>query len=109
MCDNFVEVILNSIEATDTSNVWMKTDDVTTTIRGKAVHVFDVSRAIFMHAAKTGEHIAFNATYSIGCPGDSEGNTMTTKDNVPDNSEQWFKPYGHDCFNFSEQPFTSKW
>lgn len=88
MCDEFVEVILGSLEATDTSKVWVNTDDVTTTIRGKAVHVFDASRAIFMHAAKTGEHVAFNATYSVGCPGDSDGDKYMAKDDHPTNLEK---------------------
>lgn len=88
MCDEFVDVILGSIETTDTSNVWVNTDDVTTTIRGKAVHVFDASRAMFMHAAKTGEHVAFNATYSVGCPGDSVGNKYMAEDDQPSNLEK---------------------
>ena len=54
----------------------MATDDVTTTVRGKLVHVFDVTKAIFIHAATTGEHVAFQATYSLGCPGDSSGDAV---------------------------------
>lgn len=85
MCDSFVEVIKGAIEASDTSKVWLKTDDVTTTLRGKAVHIFDVSKAIFMHAAKTGHHIAFNASYSVGCPGDTETDKYMAKDEEPAN------------------------
>src|SRR5699024_521117 len=54
MSDNFIEIITNALEKVDTSKVWMQTDDVTTTVRGKMVHVFDVTKAIFLHAAKTG-------------------------------------------------------
>src|SRR5699024_12283517 len=69
-----------SLSETDTSKVWMQTDDVTTTVRGKMVHVFDVTKAIMIHAAKTGKHVAFQATYSIGCPGDSEGDVYLSED-----------------------------
>jgi len=88
MSDDFVKIIKNSIEATDTSKVWLKTDDVTTTIRGRAVHVFDVSQAIFMHAAHTGEHVAFNATYSVGCPGDTAGDSYLAEDDEAVNAEK---------------------
>ena len=85
MSDDFVNIILGSLEKVDTSKVWMKTDDVTTTVRGKLVHVFDVTKAIFMVAAKTGEHVSFQATYSLGCPGDSEGDAYMTEDDDPAN------------------------
>lgn len=88
MSDNFIDIILRAIESTDTSKVWIHTDDVTTTIRGKAVHVFDVSKAIFMHAAKTGEHVAFNATYSVGCPGDTDGDKYIAEDDHPNNLDE---------------------
>ena len=80
MSDDFIEIITGSLEKTDTSCVWKDTDDVTTTVRGKAVHVFDVTKAILIHAAKTGKHIAFQATYSLGCPGDSKGDAYMAKD-----------------------------
>src|SRR5690625_2219566 len=73
MSDQFVEIILSSLKEVNSSKVWMETDDVTTTIRGKLCHVFDVTQAIFLQAAKTGVHVGFQATYSIGCPGDSTG------------------------------------
>lgn len=85
MSNDFVNIILGSLEKVDTSKVWMKTDDVTTTVRGKLVHVFDVTKAIFMVAAKTGEHVSFQATYSLGCPGDSEGDAYMTEDDDPAN------------------------
>lgn len=85
MSDDFVNIILSSLEKVDTSKVWMKTDDVTTTVRGKLVHVFDVTKAIFMLAAKTGEHVSFQATYSLGCPGDSEGDVYMAEDDEPAN------------------------
>ena len=73
MTDRFVEVIKGAMKETDTSAVWMHTDDVSTVIRGKQAHVFNVAKAITLHAAKTGVHVALNGTFSVGCPGDSAG------------------------------------
>src|SRR5699024_10751232 len=58
----------------------MKTDVVTTTLRGKMVLVFVVTKVIIFHAGKTGKHVAFQATYSIGCPGDSERDVYLSED-----------------------------
>src|SRR5699024_12208122 len=44
-----------------------------------------VTKAIMIHAAKTGKHVAFQATYSIGCPGDSEGDVYLSEDDNIDN------------------------
>ena len=83
MTNDFVSVIKGALEQTDTSNVWMHTDDVSTVIRGKQMHVFNVTKAITLHAAKTGEHIALSGTFSAGCPGDSAGDVYLDKgDNI---------------------------
>lgn len=79
MADDFVSVIKGALEKTDTSNVWMHTDDVSTVIRGKQVHVFNVAKAIALHAAKTGKHIALSGTFSAGCPGDTAGDVYLEK------------------------------
>lgn len=80
MSDDFVDIILSALEEVDTSKVWIETDDVTTTVRGKLVHVFDVTTAMFLHAAKTGKHVGYQATYSLGCPGDSTGDVYMAED-----------------------------
>src|SRR5690625_1284853 len=80
MSDDFVSLITNALNEVDTSKVWLETDDVTTTIRGKLSHIFDVSKAMFLHVAKTGVHVAFQATYSLGCPGDSKGDAYMDVD-----------------------------
>src|SRR5690625_3137497 len=72
MSDQFVDIILSALKEVDTSNVWKETDDVSTCVRGDLAHVFDVVKAIYLHAAKTGEHVAMSGTFSIGCPGDSK-------------------------------------
>ncbi|MGP4060284.1 YkoF family thiamine/hydroxymethylpyrimidine-binding protein [Halobacillus sp. H74] len=73
MSDQFVTYIMDSLKEVDTSKVWLHTDDVTTTVRGRMEHVFDVTKAILLHIAKTGVHVAFQGTFSIGCPGDTSG------------------------------------
>lgn len=83
MSSNFESIILSTLEEVDTSKVWKETDDVTTCIRGKMVHVFDVAKAIFLHAAKTGEHVAMNGTFSIGCPGDTEADVYMDETDTP--------------------------
>lgn len=88
MTDDFVNVILGALEEVDTSKVWMETDDVSTCVRGRISHIFDVTNAIFVHAAKTGKHVTFNGTFSIGCPGDSAGDVYLIEDDVRMNSEQ---------------------
>ncbi|MBS4197126.1 Ykof family thiamine-binding protein [Lederbergia citri] len=85
MSDQFVDVIKGALNEADTAKVWLKTDDISTCIRGKAAHVFDVAKAVFLHAAKTGLHVVLNGTFSIGCPGDSEGDSYMNVDDVLSN------------------------
>ncbi|MBR7553925.1 Ykof family thiamine-binding protein [Allobacillus sp. GCM10007491] len=88
MSDDFVDVILSALDETDTSKVWKDTDDVSTCIRGKMVHVFDVAHAIYLHAAKTGKHVAMSGTFSIGCPGDTAGHVYMDETDEPMNKKQ---------------------
>lgn len=86
MAGDFITIIKRALKKTDTSNVWMHTDDVSTVIRGKQAHVFNVAKAIVLHAAKTGEHVALSGTFSVGCPGDSAGDVYLEKgDALPNN------------------------
>lgn len=80
MSDNFVDIIGDALENTDDSKVWLQTDKVSTIVRGRTAHVFDVSQSVFINAVQTGKHVAFHATYSIGCPGDSEGHSYIAED-----------------------------
>ncbi|MUK90549.1 thiamine-binding protein [Ornithinibacillus sp. L9] len=88
MSDNFVDIILSALNEVDTSKVWKDTDDVSTCIRGKMVHIFDVTKAIFLHAAKTGEHVAMSGTFSIGCPGDTDADVYMDETDHPLNEEK---------------------
>ncbi|HWO75774.1 MAG TPA: Ykof family thiamine-binding protein [Bacillus sp. (in: firmicutes)] len=88
MTDDFVEVILSALKEVDTSKVWKQTDDVSTCIRGRISHIFDVTKAIFLHAAKTGKHVVMSGTFSIGCPGDSEGDVYLVENDIRLNTEK---------------------
>lgn len=87
MSRDFENIILSSLEKTDTSKVWKETDDVTTLIRGKMIHVFDITKAIFLHAASTGEHVAMNGTFSIGCPSDTDADAYMDESDTTLNKE----------------------
>ncbi|XKE93299.1 Ykof family thiamine-binding protein [Metaplanococcus flavidus] len=92
MSGDFIKIIKKALNETDTSNVWMHTDDVSTVIRGKQNHVFNVAKALTLHAAKTGEHVALYGTFSIGCPGDTSGDVYLDKDDKllnTDNTKQY--------------------
>lgn len=81
MSDDFAKLILDALNNVDSSKVWMKTDRVSTIVRGRISHIFDVIQAIFLETSKSGIHVACNATFSIGCPGDTEGHTYMAEDN----------------------------
>jgi uncharacterized protein YqgV (UPF0045/DUF77 family) len=68
MADNFIEIIKGALRGIDTSNVTMSTDDVATTMTGEQEAVFDAAKAMVIHASKSGVHIAFNGSFSAGCP-----------------------------------------
>ena len=87
MTDDFIDVIKGALEEVDTSALWMHTDDVSTVIRGKQVHVFNVAKALVLHAAKTGVHVAMNGTFSAGCPGDTAGDAYLDKPDEPLNND----------------------
>ncbi|PRO66240.1 YkoF family thiamine/hydroxymethylpyrimidine-binding protein [Alkalicoccus urumqiensis] len=104
MTDRFVDVIKGALQETDTSKVWMETDDVTTCIRGKTVHVFDAAKAVFLHAAKTGEHVVFNGTFSIGCPGDNDADVYLAENDTPANEESLQAVYQETASHFALYP-----
>lgn len=80
MTDQFVDVITSALQEIDSSKVWIKTTDVGTCVRGRISQVFDVTKALFLHAASTNHHVVFSGTYSIGCPGDSDGDVFLAED-----------------------------
>ncbi|WP_438298459.1 YkoF family thiamine/hydroxymethylpyrimidine-binding protein [Sporosarcina sp. FA15] len=68
MTNNFIEIIKGALQGVNTSNVTMSTDDVASTMIGEQEAVFDAVKAMIIHASKSGTHIAFNGTFSSGCP-----------------------------------------
>ncbi|MCA1022781.1 Ykof family thiamine-binding protein [Halobacillus litoralis] len=104
MSEDFAEIILDSLKKVDTSKVWLDTDDVTTTIRGRLEHIFDVTKAILLQVSKSEVHAALQATYSIGCPGDSNGDTCPDEslDRMNENSSRFI--HQHLSAKFSLYP-----
>jgi energy-coupling factor transport system substrate-specific component len=85
MSDRFVDLILQSLEKVDKSKVWIKTDRVSTIVRGRIPHIFDVTQAAFLEIARNGAHVVFSATFSVGCPGDTAGHVYMAEDEIPMN------------------------
>nr|WP_256439623.1 Ykof family thiamine-binding protein [Sporosarcina sp. 6E9] len=107
MADNFIEIIKGALAEADTSKVWMHTDDVSTVMRGKDIHVFDTAKAIILHASKTGVHVAFNGTFSSGCPGNTADNTYLVKDAVPLNELKVSSMHQYVSTQFSLYPMNN--
>ena len=80
MADNFVDIILGGLEKTDTSKLWKQTDKLSTCVRGKSTHVFDVVKGLFVNAYKENVHMALEATFSKGCPGDTDADSFMEVD-----------------------------
>ncbi|MED1172711.1 YkoF family thiamine/hydroxymethylpyrimidine-binding protein [Bacillus inaquosorum] len=80
MTDDFISVIKSALKKTDTSKVWTKTDHISTVLRGSIDHVFDAAKAIYLYTANSEKHIVMNGTFSIGCPGDTQGDTYLSAD-----------------------------
>ena len=82
MSDDFAEIILGALNKVDQSKVWSHTDDVTTVVRGRYEHVFDVVKAIYLQAAETGKHVAMSGTFGIGCNKDNDAEPYLEEDDV---------------------------
>jgi energy-coupling factor transport system substrate-specific component len=107
MADDFVSIILGALEETDMSKVWHETDDVSSCVRGRSVHVFDTVKAVFLNASKTGKHVALNATFSNGCPGDVQGDVYLTEDDKPMNEASLSGIYQDVSVHFALYPLGS--
>ena len=80
MTDNFVSVILGSLEKTDTSAVWSQSDALSTVYRGKLPYVADAVRALFINAWQPEVHMALEGQFSKGCPGDTDGDSVLDRE-----------------------------
>ncbi|MDO4479410.1 MAG: YkoF family thiamine/hydroxymethylpyrimidine-binding protein [Lachnospiraceae bacterium] len=75
MSDNFIDLILGSLEKTDTSCVWSESDALSTVYRGRLEYVADAVKALFINAYRDGVHMAIEGQFSKGCPGDVSGDS----------------------------------
>ncbi|NBC25507.1 MAG: thiamine-binding protein [Bacteroidetes bacterium] len=87
MSDDYVDLILNALKKVDSTSVWMKADRVSTIVRGRIPHIFDVPQAAFLEVAQTGVHVVCSGTFSVGCPGDTEGHAYMDADDDLQNRE----------------------
>ena len=85
MCDDYVDVILNAISQVDTTKVWKQTDKLSTVYRGRQLHVEDAVKACFVRAWREGTHMTMEATFSKGCPSDTDADCFLAQDDVPAN------------------------
>lgn len=72
MSDDYVNLILGAIKKVNTANVWSATDALSTTYRGRRIHVVDAVKGIFANINDEKTHITLEATFSKGCPMDAK-------------------------------------
>ena len=82
MSDQYINIILGSIAKVNTEKVFVLTDSLSTVYRGKRNHVLDAMRACFTYAFRPNIHMTMEATFSKGCPGDTEGDSFLDVDDV---------------------------
>ncbi len=88
MCDNYVEKIVGALKHVNTEKIWSGTDATSTVYRGKRIHVLDCVKSCFCEVYDPDTHIVLEATFSKGCPGDSDGDSKLSKDDVLLNNSQ---------------------
>ncbi len=74
MTDQFIPIILGSIDELKRPGIVIETDDVSTCLMGIEINVFAALRDCLAKAASTGSHVVMSATFSKGCPGEGEIN-----------------------------------
>lgn len=90
MSDDYIEIILGSLEKTDTSAVWSETDALSTVYRGKLPYVTDAVQALFLNAYRPGVHMALEGQFSKGCPGDISGDSLLEREGEAPNAAKTF-------------------
>ena len=86
MSDKYIEIILGSLEKTNTSAVWSETDALSTVYRGKLPYVADAVQALFLNAYRPGVHMALEGQFSKGCPGDVSGDSVLNREGEAPNA-----------------------
>ena len=73
MTDDFVKVILSSIDGLEKcGGLRAESDDLSTLLIGSPMILFEAIEQCFLTAAKQVEHLVLTATFSRGCPGETE-------------------------------------
>lgn len=79
MRDDFVPLILSSVDNLDQFGVEVEVDDVSTCLVGEEPHLWEAVRVAFGRAASSGAHVVLSATFSAGCPGEPEGDVCVPR------------------------------
>ncbi len=91
MSDHFVPMIMGAINKVNTENIWSTTDQTSTVYRGQKEHVVDCLKACLVHIYDPSVHIVLEATFSKGCPGDSnDSDPLPTNDSLLNNTLKQF-------------------
>ena len=69
-CDDYVDVILSALAAADSSRLEVRTDDVSTFVRGSEADVVRWVHAVLAAAGATRWHVVAHLLLSRGCPGE---------------------------------------
>jgi hypothetical protein len=69
-CDDYVEVISSALAAADRSRVEVRTDDVSTFVRGSEQDVVRYVHGVLAAAGGTRWHVVAHLLLSRGCPGE---------------------------------------
>ena len=83
MSDDYADMILQALKHVDKSKVWSHTDALSTIYRGKRVHVVDTVKSCFVNVNDGKTHITMEATFSKGCPGDVDEDSLLVNTGEP--------------------------
>ncbi|WP_159621276.1 YkoF family thiamine/hydroxymethylpyrimidine-binding protein [Ruania rhizosphaerae] len=70
MTDSFIDVILGALDAADSTDLTITTDDVSTHVRGREDRILAYLTEAIAHAGRTGTHTVAHVLLSRGCPGE---------------------------------------
>lgn len=87
MSDDFIEIILGSLDKTDTTNIWSQTDNTSTVYRGQTKALFDALKAFYINAYRKDVHMSMTLTLSKGCPGDTDADYLLEAEDRKINEE----------------------
>jgi len=81
MTNDYVELILDAVKGLQArEDLRVEADDLSTLIVGPSAAMFEAVRNAFVTAAKSGEHVVANVTFSRGCPGEPDDPLCTPEE-----------------------------